>query len=194
MNKLKSVVLLSEDFWNHVDDRWTWQAVLRQRNDGRFTLSLVQQVERPPSQRVPGLVGFRRGAQLYEFLNSRWEELTSEPLDEVKWKRLSRLVRAFNKALGDELVSAIANEDLDLRPPSETPSQVEAHAARASWDPSGFSGPMGGMRGFAEANFKRMRSQAVLRFVQQYVSEHRVYPVGEHLIELDDLKFTVRFN
>ena len=59
-----SLTLLEERSTDVSGNEFAWYAHLSVRKDGRYTLSLQQEVSKPPAWRVRGLVGFRNGSAL----------------------------------------------------------------------------------------------------------------------------------
>ena len=172
-----AVELLQRSDSHMMDDSWTWTATLRRRNDGRFTLSLIQTVTNPPAYRVPGLVGFRRGAALYDFLPGPWHEWTSESLDEEDWARVIDKIATLDAKLAPEVAEAV---HADFHPPpAPPPSQVELHARRATWSKEGF----GGAGGMAGAKKGALHRRAATIYAQRYLELHGRLPDGTHHVD-----------
>lgn len=158
---------------------WTWHAVLYRRNDGRFTCSLSQVMWLPAkTYRVPGLVGFRKGAALFDYLHSAWAEYSGEHLDEEDWRTVADKVSKLNQKLAGEMRQAIDTEYYP--PPSPPPTAADLHARKATWPRERWSGAGGLVPAYQNA----LRSRAARFYANRYLAEHGRLPTGVHRVEV----------
>lgn len=174
-----SVLLLECEDSNPTGDEWRWEAWVTRRKDGRFSCSLHQYAlgaSRGGLHRPKGLIGFRSGKKLYEFLCWAWEENTGNPLAPDELEQAGKRLSSLDEKLARDMATALS-DDLNPPPPLTVP---EMHARKATWEPRVWNG--GG--GLVQAFESSLRYRAAAFYASKYYAQHGSLPVGTHRVNV----------
>jgi len=180
------VTLWSKSDWDDDLNTWTWDADLYRLADGAYRVTLTQCPGAPGDEDwvASEQDGLRDGSNLFEFLRSSLAREPDETLTKAAWRKVAKLVKKADGALGAGFEAAISEEfnprELEKLPgPPEPLNPFENFMKSATWERPSFGG--GGAM-WAAIAFRLRMETAVAVYASRYLAANGVLPQGPHRV------------
>ena len=155
-----------------VSGSWEWVVSMSSNQDGTYRLVIDQVLWDSDEDAEPAtyeLTTFNTGEQLFQFLQSTWQEEHCEGLEERDWQDIETNIRKFDENLADQV-----NHE------SEKQALIQRCVEGATWEQNLRAGR--GAMWAAIADRPKM-IEAVSSYVRDYYALKECVPEGEHQVQ-----------
>jgi hypothetical protein len=174
-----------------VSGSWEWFVSMSSNQDGTYRLVVDQVLWDGDEESEPAsyeLTTFNTGEQLFEFLQSTWQQEHGEGLEEGDWQAIETTIRKFDEHLANEVNRQSRTVFGHVEPvKSESQMQIAHCIEAATWEKSTYAG--GGAMWAAIAERKKV-VEAVSAYVRDYYAQKGEVPEGQHQVKELIVTFT----